>query len=245
MKNIDTERLPRHVAVIMDGNGRWAKRNALNRLTGHKKGAEAVRATVRAAREIGIRYLTLYAFSVENWSRPKEEIDALMRLLEDYLRSELKELMDNGIRLKAIGDIAALPERVRSVLAETVEKTSGNDDMVLTLALSYGGRDEIVEVARRVAIDCVSGKLNPRDINRESIAERLYTAGMPDPDLLIRTSGECRISNFLLWQLAYTELYFVDVLWPDFSRETFIEAILDYQRRERRFGMTSDQLART
>ncbi len=244
MQEIDINRLPRHVAVIMDGNGRWAKRNALNRLTGHKRGAGAVRTIVRTAREIGIQYLTLYAFSVENWSRPSEEIKALMLLLEKYLRDELKEMLDNGIRLSAIGKIDALPPAARRILLETIEKTAANRDMVLTLALSYGGRDELVEVTRKIAMECVAGKLDPAGITKEHITQHLFTAGMPDPDLLIRTSGEYRISNFLLWQLAYTELYFADILWPDFSRESFIEAVVDYQRRERRFGLTSDQLAR-
>lgn len=244
MQEIDINRLPRHVAVIMDGNGRWAKRNALNRLTGHKRGAGAVRTIVRTAREIGIQYLTLYAFSVENWSRPSEEINALMRLLEEYLRGELNEMLDNGIRLSAIGKIDALPDGPRRTLLEIIEKTAANSDMVLTLALSYGGRDELVEVTREIAAECAAGKLDPTDITKEHIAQHLFTAGMPDPDLLIRTSGEYRISNFLLWQLAYTELYFADILWPDFSRESFIEAVVDYQRRERRFGLTSDQLAR-
>ncbi|OPL15645.1 MAG: UDP pyrophosphate synthase [delta proteobacterium MLS_D] len=244
MQEIDINRLPRHVAVIMDGNGRWAKRNALNRLTGHKRGAGAVRTIVRTAREIGIQYLTLYAFSVENWSRPSEEIKALMRLLEEYLRGELNEMLGNGIRLSAIGKIDALPDEPRRTLLEIIEKTAANSDMVLTLALSYGGRDELVEVTREIAAECAAGKLDPTDITKEHIAQHLFTAGMPDPDLLIRTSGEYRISNFLLWQLAYTELYFADILWPDFSRESFIEAVVDYQRRERRFGLTSDQLAR-
>ncbi len=244
MHRIDKDRLPRHVAIIMDGNGRWAKKNALRRLIGHKKGADAVRSVVRTARELGVNFLTLYAFSVENWSRPKDEVRALMSLLEDYLKAELQEMVDNGIRLSTIGDIDALPRRVGEVLRDTLEKTKHNGDMVLTLALSYGGRDEIVEVVRRMMKDCETGALNPERIDKETFSKYLYTAGMPDPDLLIRTSGEYRISNFLLWQIAYTELYFVDVLWPDFSRDSFIEAIVDYQRRERRFGLTSDQLSR-
>ncbi len=189
--------------------------------------------------------MTLYAFSVENWSRPREEVNALMRLLEEFLRSELKEMRDNGIRLQTIGTIDDLPEKVRTVLEDTMEKTAGNRAMVLTLALSYGGRDEIVEAVKKIAARCIAGDLLPADITRDIVEDCLFTAGMPDPDLLIRTSGECRISNFLLWQLAYTELYFVDILWPEFSRESFLEAVLEYQKRERRFGMTSDQLART
>ncbi|MDD5475091.1 MAG: isoprenyl transferase [Syntrophales bacterium] len=244
MQRIDMERLPIHVAVIMDGNGRWAKKHALSRLTGHKKGADAVRRVVETAREMGIRYLTLYSFSIENWSRPKREINALMRLLESYLKSEIDGLNENGIRLETIGNTNNLPDRVRKVLMETIQSTSRNSAMVLTLALSYGGRDEILETVKKAAGRCLSGHLKPDDITKEIIADCLYTSGMPDPDLLIRTSGEYRISNFLLWQLAYTELYFTDTLWPDFSREAFIEAILDYQKRERRFGLTSDQLAR-
>ncbi|MCK9229287.1 MAG: isoprenyl transferase [Syntrophales bacterium] len=245
MQGIDTKRLPRHVAVIMDGNGRWAKKNALNRLTGHKKGADAVRHVVRTAGELGIQYLTLFAFSVENWLRPEEEINALMRLLETYLKSEIDELIERGVRLEVIGNRAALPKEVQGLLQESVQKTSRNKGMVLTLALSYGGRDEIVEMVGRIVAECASGRLRPEDISRETVAKYMYTSSMPDPDLLIRTSGEYRISNFLLWQLAFTELYFTDVLWPDFSRESFVEALRDYQRRERRFGLTSDQLTRT
>lgn len=245
MQGIDTKRLPRHVAVIMDGNGRWAKKNALNRLTGHKKGADAVRNVVRAAGEMGIQYLTLYAFSVENWSRPEDEIKALMRLLQAYLKSEIEELIERDIRLEVIGNRAALPGGVQKLLEESMQKTSRNAGMVLTLALSYGGRDEIVDMVGRIVAECASGRLQPDEISRETVAKHMHTSYMPDPDLLIRTSGEYRISNFLLWQMAYTELYFTDVLWPDFSRESFLEAIRDYQRRERRFGLTSDQLART
>ena len=244
MHRIDKDKLPRHVAIIMDGNGRWAKKNALRRLIGHKKGADAVRSVVRTARELGIKFLTLYAFSVENWSRPKEEVRALMSLLEDYLKSELQEMKDNGIRLSTIGDIEALPLRVRAILRDTIEETMHNSDMVLTLALSYGGRDEIVEVVRRMMKDLKTGTLDLEHIDKKMFSKYLYTADMPDPDLLIRTSGEYRISNFLLWQIAYTELYFVDVLWPDFSRASLVDAIVDYQKRERRFGLTSDQLSR-
>jgi len=244
MHRIDKDKLPRHVAIIMDGNGRWAKKNALRRLIGHKKGADAVRSVVRTARELGIKFLTLYAFSVENWSRPKEEVRALMSLLEDYLKSELQEMKDNGIRLSTIGDIEALPLRVRAILRDTIEETMHNSDMVLTLALSYGGRDEIVEVVRRMMKDLKTGTLDLEHIDKKMFSKYLYTADMPDPDLLIRTSGEYRISNFLLWQIAYTELYFVDILWPDFSRASLVDAIVDYQKRERRFGLTSDQLSR-
>ncbi|MCK9274185.1 MAG: isoprenyl transferase [Syntrophales bacterium] len=243
MYGIDKSKLPRHVAIIMDGNGRWAKKNALKRLTGHKKGADAVRNAVRTCRELGIEYLTLYAFSVENWSRPKDEVRALMALLEEYLNSELQEMIDNGIKLSTIGNIRALPEKVQGILNNAVQKTAMNRKMVLTLALSYGGRDEIIEVVRKIVEDVEAGKLEKTSITKNIFSNYLFTSGMPDPDLLIRTSGEYRISNFLLWQMAYTEFYFADVLWPDFSKECLINAILDYQKRERRFGMTSDQLS--
>ncbi len=242
MNRIDKNKLPRHIAIIMDGNGRWAKKNALRRIAGHKKGAEAVRNTVRTCREIGIQYLTLYAFSVENWRRPANEVEALMSLLEEFLISELKEMLDNNIRLATIGNINALSERVKKVLYKTLEQTSKNSGMTLNLALSYGGRDEIVEAVKKILRDNEAGEIKKEDMTREIFSKYLYTADMPDPDLLIRTSGEYRLSNFLLWQSAYTELYFVDVLWPDFSRENLIEIIADYQSRERRFGLTSDQL---
>ena len=235
-------KLPRHIAIIMDGNGRWAKQHALGRIMGHQKGVEAVRKTVRLCREIGIQYLTLYAFSVENWLRPDQEVAALMQILRQYLRSELAEMMENDIRLHAIGDIAGLQEPVRKLLAETMDRTAGNRGMVLNLALSYGGQDEIIRAVRRIAEDVRDGKLGAGDINRQSFAAYLYTAGIPDPDLLIRTSGEFRISNFLLWQSAYTEFYFTEVLWPDFDKKDLFAAIADYQRRERRYGLTSEQL---
>lgn len=242
MKEIDRNNLPRHIAIIMDGNGRWAKRNSLQRIAGHKKGADAVRSVVRSCRELGVEYLTLYAFSVENWLRPKEEVKALTRLLEDYLRSELEELKTNGIRLNAIGDIEALSEEVRRVLRNTMAQTAHNRQMTLSLALSYGSRDEILNAVRALLKDCAAGELDGREITKEVFSRYLYTAGLPDPDLLIRTSGEYRLSNFLMWQMAYTELYFTEVLWPDFSKEHLIEAIADYQRRERRFGLTSEQV---
>ncbi|MDI9570267.1 MAG: isoprenyl transferase [Pseudomonadota bacterium] len=242
MPDIDFQRLPRHIAIIMDGNGRWAKRHALGRIMGHQKGVEAVRKTVRLCREIGVEYLTLYAFSVENWSRPDQEVAALMSILRQYLRSELAEMMDNQIRLNAIGDIDGLQAPVRKLLEETMAQTAENRGMVLSLALSYGGQDEIIRAVRRVAQEVREGKLAVEDITRESFAAYLYTAGIPDPDLLIRTSGEFRISNFLLWQSAYTEFHFTEVLWPDFDRKDLLAAIADYQRRERRYGLTSDQL---
>ena len=242
MADIDLQKLPRHIAIIMDGNGRWAKQHALGRIMGHQKGVEAVRKTVRLCREIGIQYLTLYAFSVENWLRPDQEVAALMQILRQYLRSELAEMMENDIRLHAIGDIDGLQAPVRKLLAETMARTAGNRGMVLNLALSYGEQDEIIRAVRRIAEDVREGTLAAEDITRESFAAYLYTAGIPDPDLLIRTSGEFRISNFLLWQSAYTEFYFTEVLWPDFDKKDLFAAIADYQRRERRYGLTSEQL---
>jgi len=242
MADIDLQKLPRHIAIIMDGNGRWAKQHALGRIMGHQKGVEAVRKTVRLCREIGIQYLTLYAFSVENWLRPDQEVAALMQILRQYLRSELAEMMENDIRLHAIGDIDGLQAPVRKLLAETMARTAGNRGMVLNLALSYGGQDEIIRAVRRIAEDVREGTLAAEDITRESFAAYLYTAGIPDPDLLIRTSGEFRISNFLLWQSAYTEFFFTEVLWPDFDKRDLFAAIADYQRRERRYGLTSEQL---
>ncbi|NPU84590.1 MAG: isoprenyl transferase [Syntrophaceae bacterium] len=226
----------------MDGNGRWAKKHALGRIAGHRKGAEAVRTTVRTCRQIGIQYLTLYAFSVENWMRPAREVSALMDLLVDYLQSESRELQEQGIRLQTIGNTAALREPVKRFLRETMEATKENREMVLILALSYGGRDEILEAVRAMAGKCATGLLAPEDIARETFEEHLQTTGIPDPDLLIRTSGEFRISNFLLWQMAYTEFFFTDVLWPDFDRNELLKAITAYQQRERRFGLTSEQL---
>jgi len=239
---IDLRKLPRHIAIIMDGNGRWAQRHALGRVMGHQKGVEAVRRTVRLCRQLGIGYLTLYAFSMENWSRPDQEVAALMKILRRYLRSELQEMLQNDIRLQAIGDIESLQKPVQKLLLETMEKTAHNQGMVLNLALSYGGQDEIVQAVRRIVRDVGAGKLAAENISREVFARYLYTAGIPDPDLLIRTSGEYRISNFLLWQSAYTEFHFTDVLWPDFDRDDLYAAIADYQRRERRYGLTSEQL---
>ena len=243
MHRIIKEKLPRHIAVIMDGNGRWAKKNLLNRIMGHKKGAESVRLVVRSCREMGIKYLTLYAFSIENWQRPENEVSALSSLLEDYLRLELKEMQETNIKLMSIGDTERLPQRVKDVLFHVMERTSENSGMVLNLALSYGGRDEIVGAVKKLLRDSKSVDINEETITKDFISGYLDTANIPDPDLLIRTSGEYRLSNFLLWQLAYTELYFTDVLWPDFSRNDLIEAIMDYQRRERRFGLISDQLS--
>lgn len=235
-KDFDTENLPFHVAIIMDGNGRWAKQRVLNRIKGHEKGAETVRTIVRTSREIGISILTLYAFSTENWLRPKAEIAALMVLLKRYLKSEKKEMLDNNIRLNAIGQIERLPEDVKEVLAESMAITKKNDGMLLNLALSYGGRAEIVRVVQEIAKETREGKVDPDSITSELITEHLYTRGMRDPDLLVRTSGEMRISNFLLWQIAYSEIYVTDTLWPDFSKDEYIRILKDFQRRERRFG---------
>jgi undecaprenyl diphosphate synthase len=242
MNDIDLQKLPRHIAVIMDGNGRWARNHSMGRISGHKKGAEAVRITVKTCREIGIKVLTLYAFSTENWLRPDNEVQALMRLLEEYLRSELMEMLETGIRLTTIGDTEALKEPIKSILREAIAKTSHGREMTLNLALSYGGRDEIIAAIHKMIQDVHSGKLPLKSISKDVFPDYLYTAGLPDPDLLIRTSGEYRISNFLLWQSAYTEFYFTDVLWPDFNQDELFKAIAEFQRRERRFGLTSDQV---
>lgn len=242
MKKIDYKKLPQHIAVIMDGNGRWAQKHALRRIVGHQKGAEAVRITVKTCREIGIRYLTLYTFSMENWIRPAHEVEGLMDLLETYLRREIDELLDKDIRLTTIGNRDALRSSTRKILNEIVEKTADNQGMTLNLALSYGSRDEIVDASRRLIRDACMGKIKEEDINKELFSSYLDTADLPDPDLLIRTSGEFRLSNFLLWQMAYTEFYFTNVLWPDFGRDDLLDAIASYQKRERRYGLTSDQL---
>jgi undecaprenyl diphosphate synthase len=234
--DIDPEKLPAHVAMIMDGNGRWAKKRIMSRLKGHEKGSETVRTIVRVCRELGIGYLTLYAFSTENWQRPKAEVVALMSLLRRFLLSERGELDEKNIRLTAIGEIDRLPANVRQVLEETVEMTRHNDAMRLTLALSYGGRSEIVRMVKAVATKVAEGGVQTDAITEDFVSEYLYTSGMPDPDLLIRTSGEMRISNFLLWQIAYAELYITDTLWPDFGREEFISILNKYQHRERRYG---------
>ena len=233
---LDPLKLPRHVAIIMDGNGRWAKKRLLNRIKGHEKGAEAVRTIVRACREIGIQVLTLYAFSTENWQRSRTEIAALMTLLQNFLESERKELMDNNIRLDTIGQIERLPETVQKTLQTTMTLTERNDAMRLVLALSYGSRDEIVRMVQTIAKKTKAGEIDPDAISPELVSEHLYTRHMPEPDLLIRTSGEMRISNFLLWQIAYTEIFITDTLWPDFHRDEFIRILINFQQRERRFG---------
>jgi undecaprenyl diphosphate synthase len=228
--------VPAHVAVIMDGNGRWAKRRGLPRVAGHRRGADSVRAVIEAAVEQGVRHLTLFGFSSENWRRPADEISDLMGLLRHYLRAELAELHRNGIRLRIVGERDRLASDIVALIRNGEETTSGNTRLELTIALSYGGRAEIVAAARRLAEDVLAGKLRPEDIDEDRLAMRLWTAGVPDPDLLIRTSGEKRVSNFLLWQSAYTEFVFVDTLWPDFGKQEFAEAISEFRRRERRFG---------
>jgi undecaprenyl diphosphate synthase len=240
---IDTQNIPAHVAVIMDGNGRWAKQRGGLRVFGHQSAITAVRETVEEAAELGVRYLTLYAFSTENWNRPALEVMALMQLLVHTIRQETATLLKNSIRLEAIGDISTLPANCRRELAEAMELTKDGSRMTLVLALSYSGRWDLTQAAKRMAADVASGQLQPADVTESTVAGYLATAKMPDPELLIRTSGEQRISNFLLWQLAYTELYITDLLWPDFRKEHFKEAILAYQRRERRFGKTSEQIA--
>jgi len=242
MKEIDPLRLPQHIAIIMDGNGRWAELHTLGRILGHRKGAESVRIITKTCRRIGVHCLTLYAFSVENWLRPEAEVRALMSLLLQYLEDEAREMMDQGIRLTAIGDLDSLEAPVLRKLRETIEKTAGNQGMILNLALSYGGRDEIATAAKRMVADALAGKIAPADVTRELFSKYLYTTGIPDPDLLIRTGGEYRVSNFLLYQMAYTEFYFTDILWPDFRETDLLTAIAEYQRRERRFGMTSEQI---
>ncbi|EAR14412.1 MULTISPECIES: isoprenyl transferase [Robiginitalea] len=235
-------RLPRHLAIIMDGNGRWAKQRGKLRVFGHENGVKAVRETVETAAKIGVEYLTLYAFSTENWKRPKLEVETLMKLLVASLRKELKTLNDNNIRLRAIGRIESLPKKALKELREVMEMTGKNTGTTLTLALSYGSREELTTAVKSLCTKVKNNIISPGDIDEAIINEHLYTHDLPDVDLLIRTSGEHRISNFLLWQIAYAELYFTDVFWPDFSEQHLIEALKDYQNRERRFGKTSEQL---
>jgi undecaprenyl diphosphate synthase len=244
MLELDPARLPRHVAVIMDGNGRWARLRNLSRVEGHRRGKDAVRAVVETARRLGIPYLSLYAFSTENWYRPREEVGALMGLLRRYLASELKKLMKNEIRLVAIGNIRRLPGVVRQLLRRTVQATRHNTGMTVVLAVSYGAREEITTAVRTLARRAQQGEIAPERITSEMVAEHLATAGMPDPDLLIRTGGEMRVSNFLLWQIAYTEIYVTPTLWPDFREREFLQALAEFQERQRRFGRTPDQVER-
>jgi undecaprenyl diphosphate synthase len=244
MVEIDKDRLPRHVAIIMDGNGRWATQRGLNRVAGHRRGKDSVKEVVEAARRLGIPYLSLYAFSSENWQRPRDEVDTLMRFLRHYLVAELKRMMKNGIRLLAIGNLKKLPREVQSALRNAIEETKHNVGMTVVLAVSYGGREELTDAVRAIARRVAREQLAPEAIDQDVVGSYLSTAGIPDPDLLIRTSGEMRISNFLLWQIAYTEIYVTETLWPDFRAREFEEAIAHFQRRERRFGRTGEQAER-
>jgi undecaprenyl diphosphate synthase len=239
---MDTINLPKHIAIIMDGNGRWAEKRSLNRIAGHRMGIKRAKEIIRASREIGIQVLTLYAFSTENWNRPPREIRTLMALLKRFLSAEGRSLIKNNIRLNAIGAIEDLPGDVRDVLRQVMEQSRHNTGMVLNAALSYSGRQEIIQAIRRMCREASEGRLDPARVDETLLSDYLYTAGLPDPDLLIRTSGEYRISNFLLWQTAYTELYITGTLWPDFSKKDLLRAIADYAKRERRFGLTRQQI---
>lgn len=241
-EQIQQDRIPRHVAIIMDGNGRWAKRQGMARMFGHRQGVETVHHITEAAAELGISYMTLYAFSTENWNRPKDEVDALMALLVDTIAKETPTLMKNNIRLQTIGDLSRLPQVTRDNFMACIEETTKNTGLTLVIALSYSARWELIQATQKIAAAVKEGEMLIEDINEEVIGGYLTTSNMPDPDLLIRTSGELRISNFLLWQLAYSELYFTDCLWPEFTPEEFYHAIVDYQHRERRFGKTSEQV---
>jgi undecaprenyl diphosphate synthase len=241
-ETIDLERLPKHIAVIMDGNGRWAKSNGMDRFMGHKEGVVSVRKISEATGKLGIEYLTLYTFSTENWKRPKDEINSLMELMVTAIKNESEDLMTNNVRLKIIGDIERLPHATIENLKDVIERTDKNTGLNLTLALSYSSRWEITEAARKISFAVKNGSLSIEQINENTISEYLTTNNLPDPDLLIRTGGEKRISNYLLWQLAYAELYFTDTYWPDFREENLYEAIVDFQQRERRYGKTGEQL---
>lgn len=241
---INNEKVPNHVAIIMDGNGRWAKQQGEDRVFGHHEGVNSVREVVEACAEIGVKYLTLYAFSTENWNRPKEEVDALMELLVATISMETPNLNKNGVKLQAIGDIKSLPPTCQEELQESINATAGNTKVTLILALSYSGKWEITDAVKQIAREVKEGKINPDDITSQMIESHLSTCRFPDPELMIRTSGEHRISNFLLWQLAYAEFYFTEVLWPDFRKNEFFKAIHSYQNRERRFGLTSEQLSK-
>jgi undecaprenyl diphosphate synthase len=240
--SLDMDRIPRHVAIIMDGNGRWAEQRGRSRDQGHREGLEALREVVRGANELGIHWLTLYAFSLENWNRPKSEVDSLMGLLEHYLETEVDEVMEKGIELRSIGRSDRLPPRIRERVANAVERTRGNREMRLVFALSYGGRSEIVDAARKLLRDAELGKVDPERLDEKTFAAYLYDPEIPDPDLLIRTGAESRVSNFLLWQIAYAEIYNTELMWPDFRADDLVDAIREYQARERRFGLTSGQV---
>lgn len=242
LNKIDTTNLPKHLSIIMDGNGRWAKQKGLLRAMGHENGTKSVKATIEACAKLGIEFLTLYAFSTENWNRPKLEVETLMKLLVNSLKKELKTLEDNNIKLNAIGNLEKLPKSAQKELLDVIEATKGNTRMTLTLALSYGSREEIINAVRNISNKVKNNIISIDTIDDSIINEHLYTQNLPDVDLLIRTSGEHRISNFLLWQIAYAELYFTDVLWPDFKEHHLYEAIISFQKRERRFGKTSEQI---
>jgi len=235
----NSRNIPKHIVIIMDGNGRWAAKNRLDRISGHREGMKSVKSVLRTSKELGIKYLTLYAFSAQNWNRPKTEVRALMELLKNYLISEKENLISENIRLNAIGRLNLLPEDVHEVLKDTIESTSHCTGMTLTLALSYGGREEIIDAIKNILNN---GKIDIQELDEEYFSKHLYTHNLPDPDLLIRTSGELRISNFLLWQLAYTEIYVTKTLWPDFKRKNLLRAISNFQNRERRFGLTGEQI---
>ncbi len=241
-EKIDLSKLPKHIAIIMDGNGRWAQKQGKDRTFGHQNGVNAVREASESAAELGVKFLTLYAFSTENWNRPKYEIDALMQLLVDTIEKEVPTLNKNKIRLGAIGNLDSLPTESKTRLLKAIDETQKNDRMTLNLALSYSSRWELLEAIKKISEEVLNGKINIDQINQEFVSDYLTTANMPDPELLIRTSGEYRISNFLLWQIAYAELYFTDKLWPDFEREDLYQAIINFQKRERRFGKTGDQI---
>jgi undecaprenyl diphosphate synthase len=242
LARLDRQRVPKHVAIIMDGNGRWAQSKGEERIVGHSSGVRSVREALTGATEIGVQYLTLYAFSTENWNRPRAEVDALMDLLVRTMASELEELMANGVRLNAIGDLESLPKSCHDTLMESMRATAGNTRITLTLALSYSSRWELLRMVKRIAADVRDGRTSVQEIDEAMVDRHLTTHGMPEPELLIRTSGEQRISNFLLWQIAYAELHFSPVLWPDFDKATLLNAILDFQNRERRFGLISEQV---
>ena len=242
-ESIIEDKLPKHIAIIMDGNGRWAKQKGMIRDFGHENGTKSVRQTVEASAELGIKNLTLYAFSTENWNRPKLEVDTLMKLLVSSLKKEIKTLQDNNIKLSAIGNLRSLPKKVYTELNEVIQKTKNNNRTTLTLALSYGSREEMLNTVKEISIKVKNNIISPDKIDESIINEHLYTRNLPDVDLLIRTSGEQRISNFLLWQIAYAELHFTNVLWPDFTKQHLYKAIIEYQKRERRFGKTSEQLS--
>ena len=242
LEQIDHNKLPQHVAIIMDGNGRWAKKQGLLRAAGHKKGTQGVKQAVEGCAELGIPFLTLYAFSTENWNRPKKEVNTLMNLLVSSLKREIKTLQDNDVALHTIGNINTLPQKAQKELNEVIEKTKSNKRLRVTLALSYGGREEILKSVQEISIKVKNNIISPLEIDESLINNHLYTHDMPDVDLLIRTSGEQRVSNFLLWQIAYAEFYFTAVLWPDFRKEHLHDAIYNYQKRERRFGKTSEQI---